>query len=727
MANDNQLNLSVVNPEDILKASYEENADVIISVTDDASSKEEVLKAISNNYSNLIINDGNISFADEDGKKWIIKALHFYTTDSSGKIVTLTDEEVEVLLKNNTHYTPLLISEKKISDGTVSSDLNLVTESTSSIVGYIDDKGELSYVSEAGEAGLIGAMYNVIDYFKTINGKINADIAAEADAINTIGEAYDALDRAASNQAQSSFGSSGFSTGGHSGHSGNYNSGNNSKTLNGMSASEVSSHYTKLIDDAKSAALSTKYSDISSFLGNNIQAGKIGKMSVGKLDESLSKLTSILTEDANNSTKTISSIDDLISNIGSNNKLRGNSWNNAKKNLELYKSLLNASVDSSNFLSDVLKSAKKMITDFLYPDNELDDSILPELEKTYKELVEQISELNAKVASMKASQKDVCTYESLVDSEGLPYSRLKECHKEPSDADIAAVQTTINQYQEQADEVKKKIDKINDFAVVVNNAQKLINDATSQVKSTFESPVKNASGNDEFRAKFALDLSAYGITAGSELGNMLSKYIKGREDNDKDQAKEENSKRNTIKVGDYEFDTSKMSAKAKSVLNTILKSWPENLEKQRITAIQTALSLMNKGITYSMPRRWAKDKNGNPLSMDCSSFVTYCLRSAGMTINARKNVYTGSYLDSKINDYVSVKRSNLLPGDVGLYSTTTKDGGANHIGMYIGKDENGKEMWIEMSAIRNGIIVKHGDRGNGHCGFEVTRRYTAYK
>ena len=179
-------------------------------------------------------------------------------------------------------------------------------------------------------------------------------------------------------------------------------------------------------------------------------------------------------------------------------------------------------------------------------------------------------------------------------------------------------------------------------------------------------------------------------------------------------------------INDYTFNTTNMSSKAIKILNEIIQSWPDSMEKQRYEAVEKALSLLNKGITYSMPRRWAKDKYGNPISMDCSSFVTTCLRAAGQTIKARKNVYTGSYLDSKLNSYVDIKRSELLPGDVGLYSRTTQDGGANHIGMFIGRDEDGKEMWIEMSAVKNGIIVKHGNRGKGDCGFAVTRRYTAY-
>ncbi len=105
---------------------------------------------------------------------------------------------------------------------------------------------------------------------------------------------------------------------------------------------------------------------------------------------------------------------EFLTQIKSNGKLKGNSWKNVKKNINYYKSLLNLSVNSSSFLSDVITGAKQMISDFLYPDTELDDSVLPELEKTLEDIKIQISELTAKVASMRSYQKEDCRY--IIDS-----------------------------------------------------------------------------------------------------------------------------------------------------------------------------------------------------------------------------------------------------------------------------------------------------------------------
>ncbi len=175
-----------------------------------------------------------------------------------------------------------------------------------------------------------------------------------------------------------------------------------------------------------------------------------------------------------------------------------------------------------------------------------------------------------------------------------------------------------------------------------------------------------------------------------------------------------------MKVFTPDIDTSKMSSKAKEVLEMLQENWPDGMEAQRYIAIQTALSLLDKGIYYSQPGRHAKKKDGTPISMDCSSFVTYCLMAAGQKIQGTDrdpSAYTGSYLNSKY--YKSINRKDLMPGDVALINGSTSGGSSNHIGMYLGKDRDGKEVWIEMSG--PGIFVSHGKKS-----WTIFKRYTGY-
>ena len=174
-----------------------------------------------------------------------------------------------------------------------------------------------------------------------------------------------------------------------------------------------------------------------------------------------------------------------------------------------------------------------------------------------------------------------------------------------------------------------------------------------------------------------------------------------------------------LRIFGYNFDTSNMSDQAKQILEMLEANWPDDMEEQRYIAIQTALSLLDKGIYYSQPGRHAK-KNGMPISMDCSSFVTYCLIAAGQKIagtDKDAGAYTGTYINSKY--YTNIDRSELRPGDVALLNNSTSGGVSNHIGMYIGRDSQGRETWIEMSG--KGIFVSYGKKG-----WAVFKRYNAY-
>ncbi len=172
-----------------------------------------------------------------------------------------------------------------------------------------------------------------------------------------------------------------------------------------------------------------------------------------------------------------------------------------------------------------------------------------------------------------------------------------------------------------------------------------------------------------------------------------------------------------LNVFGYTIDTANMSEQAKQWLAALEENWPDGMEEQRLQAIQTALSLLDKGITYSQPGRHAIDKKtGMPISMDCSSFVTYCLRSAGQDIPA--GAYTGTYLSSKTTQFQDVAYNDLIPGDVALYNTNSAGGSVNHIGLYVGKDSAGNNIWIECS----GGGIKIGKNN----GFKVCKRYNQY-
>ncbi len=485
--------------------SIDENTSYLIAGSN-VSEESSIWKNISNQNC-VIITPENYTNEDLSNISNIVNLL------SSSTNINIDEEEIKNYLNDT------IKSGGYLDDETISSNLDFVSSAMNSIVTYIDPSGKLLYVSSPNEAGLFGAMYDVTSYYRGINNTLYSGVAFEADAISSMAQSISVLDQAGAIAASSSIGSIGSSGGGNS----KSKSSSSTSTVQGLSAEEINESTKRLIESTKNAALSSNYSDIASFLGETITPGKVGKVSVDKLGETLNSLIPTLEEDARTCSSMISSIDDFLSEIKSNSKLKGKIWKAAKKNLKKYKSLLKASIDSSEFLSNVLETAKIMIEEFLYPDTEIDDSILPELEQKYSELNTIIDELSLKVTNMRNSQKeiDVFEYNGKTKKNEKVGTRL-----EPTDEEIQLVQNSLDAYQKEADEIKLKIDKIKEFSEVMNKAQKLINDALEQVKNVFENPVKDSNGNETFRANFNLDLSALGITYGTESGDYISGYLK---------------------------------------------------------------------------------------------------------------------------------------------------------------------------------------------------------
>ncbi len=515
------MKVSIVDYADVLKESYENENSVIIGYKPSGDGSfdysSQIYDALNINSDNINIPSGSFRIVDENGNPIIIDGLHYYTVGEGNKLTALTAEEVEALIINN-KKAPIFMSSNELGDDAVASDLDLVADSMNNLVGYINTDGKVEYTAEIGESGLFGAMYDVTSYYKNINNTLQTGIAEEADAIATIASGYKALDIAAANNAQATVSSPGFDGYKPSSKAPEY-------TVNGMTAADISASTKSMIEKTKNAALGGNFDKIADFLGNDAKAGSIGKVSVAKLGETINNIIPSLEADAKSCADMIGSINDFTDQIKANGKLTGKAWKNVKKNLKKYKALLETSIDSSEFLANVMEAAKKMIEDFLYPDTELDDSVLPELEEQFRTLKNQITDLKIKIDEMIKSQHEVCnniyyTY----NKKGKQIENKSDCHIEPTDEEIASFQSNLDNYQLQADEIEAKIKRINDFAEVVKNAQRLIKDAVEQVKQAFENPVRSSDSNGDFGSRFNLDLSAYGLE-GTASGDFLKDYL----------------------------------------------------------------------------------------------------------------------------------------------------------------------------------------------------------
>lgn len=144
------------------------------------------------------------------------------------------------------------------------------------------------------------------------------------------------------------------------------------------------------------------------------------------------------------------------------------------------------------------------------------------------------------------------------------------------------------------------------------------------------------------------------------------------------------------------------------VKNT-LDALPMDLSADRKKAVETALQLVGKvnyfwgGKSYVIgwDSRWGQlskvTADGSPSTgtyrpygLDCSGFIDWTLRNAGLPSDG--HWYVGTNL-------TEVTQANALPGDMALYPDDS------HIGMVVGRDSSGKLLICHCSSGNNNVVV----------------------
>lgn len=133
----------------------------------------------------------------------------------------------------------------------------------------------------------------------------------------------------------------------------------------------------------------------------------------------------------------------------------------------------------------------------------------------------------------------------------------------------------------------------------------------------------------------------------------------------------------------YRKNTEAYSQYIPEVVEELVASW-EGLSEKRLKVLNTCLNFV-PGTQYKM-----KGKHSPELGLDCSGYVKRVFRDA-LDIDLPKMCV--EYHDFREDNpyYPLNKNEELLPGDIGVLSTTSKN---NHIGIYAG---DGK--WFENSVV----------------------------
>lgn len=155
-----------------------------------------------------------------------------------------------------------------------------------------------------------------------------------------------------------------------------------------------------------------------------------------------------------------------------------------------------------------------------------------------------------------------------------------------------------------------------------------------------------------------------------------------------------------------------MSGHEQNLLTECMAGWSADLDERRKNLIQKGLSLYGS-VTYSMDMR-LQPRASSPNYLDCSSFVGWSYYYSGLH-DVQCWWTTGTFLDI----FQKISKSELIPGDVGLINTVG-EGGANHIGIYLGNDASGIPVWLHCSSGAGGIVI------NTYNGFQIYYRYPKF-
>ena len=488
----------------------------------------------------------------------ITERLSFNDYSSGVEPVSTASFSVEDLKKNNVELSDFA-AQYQISGDTLASNLSYVNNAMSDIRGQIIEHQDVNYVRESdNEAGIVGALYGVTNYYGSITNVLYGNLSAETQAVYGIANAIYQMDEFSSVMAESTL-SDGISS------------------LYSTSNPAVAEQLEKLtssaglLDLTKNAVMAGgRYDELTNILSTKTEAGNVGKISISSLESAINLVVPALEDEVTRAQSLKSGVTDFMTGIGANNILQGGVWDAVKTNMANYENLLDANVKASSFIQDSVLTAMGMVVDYIQGAsskissvaslaeysgfgatlNELDDSKLPEITSVLTDIGEKIDETSGIVQRMEASRHIV--EDGYLDKETGLFVKTGE-HQEPSEEDIQVYRDQLTKYEE----IKSILDEykgvLDGFAPVVLAAQNLIQDAVNQVKNMYENPVQDTQGNITFNSDFNLDLSPYSeyIDTTKDYKQLINDYRDKLLEGDNDES--EKTPDGTNPVGDRDY------------------------------------------------------------------------------------------------------------------------------------------------------------------------------
>lgn len=169
---------------------------------------------------------------------------------------------------------------------------------------------------------------------------------------------------------------------------------------------------------------------------------------------------------------------------------------------------------------------------------------------------------------------------------------------------------------------------------------------------------------------------------------------------------------------------------ARDVLQTLSKTWGSEVTEERAKMIM--LGATRIGIShYSMNHNEGRGGDSDDQRVfDCSSFVGWTFNKSGHS-EIPTDTLTSSYVATDdVGQYFDrVTADQLIPGDVALNNDSLEIYGANHAGIYVGKNADGEMLFMHCSSSTqtDPHYVTDGVRVGKHPSFSVFFRYKNWK
>ena len=431
-----------------------------------------------------------------------------YTQDETKvekyKIVDGKEEIISTDTKDSLHKFASGYASK--GDGTLASNLCVVSDAMSEIKGKIVSHTELSHTASANnEVKIVGAAVAATNYYGNITDALYGNLSAEADAVyeiantifqmdNGIAKASELLDSKSSSDCSALYETSSF----------------------GRQIADLEAASNTLAHDAQEALATSKsrYNDILEGIGSDWAAevgSTPGKVSISALNSAILSIVPALNEEVEKANGLSSSVENFMTKIGAGNVLEGGVWDNVLQNMETYKNMLALNKNAANFLSDTIKESLSWLISYLQQIgvDELDTDKLGELRQHY-------AEVEAKLNSLKEELARGCTPD--YDENGYDKNGCEQW--------LANLQAAIKAVEDELELIDKEIKKIENFIPLLNKAQEAIRDAISQINDAYALPVSEMNSNYKFESTVDLtDLYNEGLLdATKDYSGLIDEY-----------------------------------------------------------------------------------------------------------------------------------------------------------------------------------------------------------